>query len=234
MGTRAVGQQCPESAGALKMHADRPLQLCHFWQVYFVVLVLLHLSWFCQACIVSAHVHPAFPTFLSKLLYLYAHIWHAYMQPFDLSCYAASTCALGCHFGVYLQHFICYHFLAQAAVDDYVVALLGGLLKCSMASVISGLHRTHQRVMQQVQIRLLALNMPLSVYIVIWRISIYLKSHFADAHTKLRCASCLGSLHIRHMFCDDASQSLGHPAQFVNTVHICVWPADQYIVLSWG
>ena len=53
-----------------------------------------------------------------------------------------------------------------------------------------------------------------------------------DAHTKLRYASCLGSLHITHMFCDDASQSLGHPAQFVSTVHICVWPANQYIALS--
>ncbi len=74
--------------------------------------------------------------------------------------------SLGCHFGIYLQHFICYHFLAQAAADDYVVALLGGLLKCSVASIISGLHKTHQRVMQQVQKRLLASNMPLSVYII--------------------------------------------------------------------
>ncbi len=106
-----------------------------------------------------------------------ALILHAYMQPFDLSCYAALDVSLDCHFGTYVQYFICYNSLAQAIADDYVLALLSGSLKCSMASVVSGLSNSHQRVMQQVQKGLLASNKFLSIHTVTWCIRICFNRH---------------------------------------------------------
>lgn len=144
--------------------------------------------------------------------------------------------SLGCHFGTYVQHLICYHSGTQATANGYVVALCSGALKCSMANVNSGISNSHQRVMQQVQTGLLASNKSLSVCTVTWYISICFNSH---NRALMRTPSCfmlpvLGSLHMMHILYDDASQSLGHPAQFANsnTICVCVWHAIQYIVLS--
>ncbi len=128
--------------------------------------------------------------------------------------------SLGCHFGTYVQHLICYHSGAQATSDDYVVALLSGSLKCSMASVVSDLSNSHHRVMQQVQTGLLASIKFWSVYTVTWCIKMYLIA--TREYTKLRYASCLGSLHMMHMLCDNASQSLRHPAQFGKCTYLCL------------
>ena len=70
--------------------------------------------------------------------------------------------SLDCHFGTYAQYSICCNSLAQAIAEEYVVALLSSLLKCFMASIVSGLSNSHQRVMQQVQKGLLASNKSLS------------------------------------------------------------------------
>ena len=88
-----------------------------------------------------------------------------------------SKVSLDCHFGTKVHFFVDYHSLAQAIADDYVMTLLSDSLRCSVASVVTGLSKGHQRVMQQVQTRFLASNKSLSVYTVIWCIRICFNCH---------------------------------------------------------
>ena len=213
------------------MHADRPLQLCHFWQVFTVVLVLSHLSWLCQVCILHECPCASSASHVSQQAVKCSHLaltLHAHMQ-LILICHAMLLLhvSLGCHVGTYVQHFICYHSLAQATADEHVVALLSGSLKCSMARVVSDLSNSHHRVMQQVQTGLLASNKLLSVCTVTWCIRICFKSrkralmHTPSCVMRPVLAHCRCCIHYVMM----QVKALGTLLNLGN-VHICVWPAN--------
>ncbi len=98
MGIGAVLQRYPDSAGDHKcmLTGLQPLQLCHFWQVFAVVLELSHLTWVCQVCIVQECPYAPSVSHLSehavKSVCSHLAILHAYLLAYNLSCCAALRC----------------------------------------------------------------------------------------------------------------------------------------------